>query len=92
MRTDEGGSLAQAEEEANGHDRLWSLDRSRHHCQAAPEAHHHGEEIARLDVVEGEIARDLTQDIAGVIVKSQCSNSTDGYAYPIVKQTRISLY
>jgi hypothetical protein len=40
------------------------VHRGRHHSEPTPEKHHGGEPDARLDIVEREIGRDLTQDIA----------------------------
>lgn len=70
VRADKGGGFADALEKANGHDGLGFVHRGGDHGEAAPEEHHGGEPDAWLDVVEGEVGRDLAQDVA--VVNEYC--------------------
>lgn len=64
VRADKSGGFADALEEANGHDGLRVVHRGGDHGETAPKQHHGGEPDAWLDIVEGEVGRDLAQDVA----------------------------
>jgi len=68
VRADKRRRLTDALEEADRHDGLRVVHRRRHHGEAAPEDHHEREPYPRLDVVQGEVGRNLAQDIAAVLV------------------------
>lgn len=64
MRADKGRRFKDALEEANDHDGLGLVDRGRDHGEAAPDEHHRGEPDTWLDIVQGEVRRDLAQHVA----------------------------
>ena len=63
MSPDEGTGFGDALEESDCHDIPWAMGRCRDHGEGSPKDHHAWEEDARLEVVEGQIAGNLTNDI-----------------------------
>ena len=63
MRSDEGRGLGDALEEADCHYVAWVLDSCSAHCESSPDDHHAGEEVAGLEVVEGEVGRYLADGV-----------------------------
>lgn len=64
MSSDEGTGLGDTLEETDSHDVLGSFGGGCNHCESSPNNHHAGEENAGFEMVEGEIARDLANDIS----------------------------
>ena len=64
VRSDEGRGFCNALEEADGHYVAGMVDGGRDHGKGAPDEHHAWEEDAGLEMVEGEIRRDLADDVA----------------------------
>ena len=52
-------------EETDCHDVSWMMGSSSDHGESSPNDHHAREEDARFEVVEGEVGRDLADDISG---------------------------
>lgn len=64
VRSGKSARLCKPEEEADGHDSLGIGHRRGDHGQATPDHHHRREEQARTEEGQGEIGRDLTDNVS----------------------------
>lgn len=64
MGSDEGGGFGDALEEADRHDVAWVMGGGCEHGECTPGDHHAWEEDAGFEVIEGEIGRDLADNIS----------------------------
>lgn len=64
MRAHESTRLGQSLKKPNRHDGLWVVRSSSDHSQCSPDHHHGREEDPWFDVVESDVARNLSDDIA----------------------------
>ena len=76
MRAGKRRRLSQTQKEADGHDGLRALDGGRDHGQRAKADHHAGEEVARREIVDGQVGGDLAENVAG-----KCQQWSDMYRH-----------
>lgn len=64
MSSDEGAGFGDSLEETDCHDVSWVTGCCRDHGEGSPDNHHTWKEDTRLEVVEGQIAGNLTNNVA----------------------------
>ena len=76
MRTDECARFGDSLEEANCHDIPWVFGCGGDHGESSPENHHAWEEDTGFEVIEGEVAGDLANNVSVDIINLIPTNGT----------------